>query len=128
MFELLLIAFQFIGELLLQIFGELFFETIIRSLGEPFQTKPNAWMAALGLALFGAIAGGLSLLFFPNYLVPASGRIINLLGTPIAVGLFMMAVGAWRAKRGESVLRIDRFFYGYLFALCFALVRFGFAK
>jgi len=31
--------------------------------------------------------------------------------------------GRWRARRGDRVLRIDRFFYGYMFALGFASVR-----
>jgi len=39
----------------------------------------------------------------------------------------MSAMGYWRARRGQAVLRIDRFAYGYLFALTFALVRFWFA-
>ncbi len=40
----------------------------------------------------------------------------------------MVALGARRAKRGEPLLRIDRFSYGYLFALSLALVRFNFAQ
>jgi hypothetical protein len=36
-------------------------------------------------------------------------------------------MGAWRARRGQQVLRIDRFAYGYLFALSLGLVRFYFA-
>lgn len=39
----------------------------------------------------------------------------------------MTAMGAWRARRGEPVLRIDKFAYGYLFALSLAIVRFIFA-
>jgi len=39
----------------------------------------------------------------------------------------MAILGAWRARRGQQVLRIDRFAYGYLFALSIALVRFYFA-
>ncbi|MDC9640262.1 hypothetical protein QYG06_18720 [Xanthomonas euvesicatoria] len=39
----------------------------------------------------------------------------------------MAALGAWRARRGDPVLRIDRFSHGYLFALCFALMRYFFA-
>ncbi|MEG2050389.1 MAG: hypothetical protein RR100_26340 [Comamonas sp.] len=48
--------------------------------------------------------------------------------TAIAVGAVMGAMGAWRARKGEPLLRINRFFYGYLFALCFALVRFVWAS
>jgi hypothetical protein len=47
--------------------------------------------------------------------------------TPLLVGGIMVAMGAWRARRGQAVLRIDRFTYGYLFALSLALVRFFFA-
>ena len=36
-------------------------------------------------------------------------------------------LGRWRARRGDDVLRIDRFACGYLFALSLALVRYFFA-
>lgn len=98
------------------------------SLAEPFRKSPNPWLAALGYAIFGALAGGLSLLVFPAHLTPAGlPRLANLLLTPLAVGLCMSAMGAWRSKRGDILLRIDRFSYGYLFALTMALVRFQFA-
>jgi hypothetical protein len=54
-------------------------------------------------------------------------RKINLLVTPLAAGGMMCLIGAWRARRGDDVLRIDRFAYGYVFALSLALVRFVFA-
>ena len=69
----------------------------------------------------------MSLLAFPTNLVPEAWRVANLVATPLAVGGIMAAIGAWRARRGGSVLRIDRFAYGYLFALSLALVRFFFA-
>jgi hypothetical protein len=40
----------------------------------------------------------------------------------------MVAIGAWRKRRGDAILRIDKFFYGYLFAFTFALIRFHFAN
>jgi len=120
---------QALGEFLLQVLGEALLELGFHSLAEPFRRPPNPWMAALGYALFGAILGGLSLLVFPHHLTPAGlARIANLVLTPIAVGLCMVAMGAWRARRGDPVLRIDRFSYGYLFALTLALVRFNFAQ
>jgi hypothetical protein len=39
----------------------------------------------------------------------------------------MAGMGAWRARRGQPVLRIDKFAYGFLFALALALVRYFFA-
>lgn len=116
--------FEVLGEFLLQVVGEALIELGFHSLAEPFQKPPNPWLAAIGYALFGSILGGLSLLAFPNNLVPEPWRLLNLVATPFAVGALMVAMGAWRARRGQPVLRIDRFAYGYLFALALALVRF----
>lgn len=126
MLELL---FQVIGEFLLQVFVEALAELGFHSLAEPFRRPPNPWLAALGYTIFGAALGGLSLLVLPAHLTPSgAARIANLVLTPIAVGACMAAFGSWRAKRGEQRLRIDKFSYGYLFALSLALVRFYFAQ
>lgn len=123
------VLFQLLGEFLLQIFGEALLELGLHALKEPLRQPPRPWLAALGYALFGAMLGGLSLLVVPQHLTPAGlGRFVNLVLTPVAVGACMGAIGAWRAKRGDQVLRIDSFAYGYLLALAFALIRFCFAK
>lgn len=38
----------------------------------------------------------------------------------------MATFGAWRARRDQRVLRIDRFVYAHLFALATAVVRVAF--
>jgi hypothetical protein len=120
---------QIIGEFILQIVVEALFALGYSSLAETFKQPPNPWLAALGFLLFGAIAGGLSLLVFPSNLTPAGlPRVANLIFTPLLVGLCMSAIGAWRSKRGNLVLRIDKFWYGYCLALALALVRFRFAS
>jgi len=123
---------EFIVELLLefliQVVGEALFELGLHSMAEPFRRPPNPWLAALGYAIFGLIVGGLSLWPFPQHMVAAPmWRWVNLLTTPVLVGLCMSWLGAWRSRRGQTVFRIDRFAYGYLFALCFAAVRFEWA-
>jgi hypothetical protein len=121
--------FQIVGEFLLQAIGEALFEIGLHSLAEPFRKPPNPWLASIGYAIFGATFGGLSLLAFPTHLTPAGAlRIANLVITPPAVGGIMAAMGAWRTRRGDSLFRIDRFSYGFLFALALALVRFKFAR
>jgi hypothetical protein len=120
---------EFIGEFLVQVVVEALVELGLHSVAEPFRQPPNPWLAALGYALFGAALGGLSLWALPAYLTPpGAARVANLVLTPIAVGACMVALGAWRAQRGEPLLRIDRFSYGYLFAFSLALVRFQFAQ
>ncbi len=119
--------FEVVGEFLLQAVIEILVELGVHSLAEPFRKRPSPWLAAFGYAVFGATAGGLSLLVFPHHLTPEDWRIAHLLATPVAVGIGMMMLGRWRARRGDDVLRIDRFACGYLFALSLALVRYFFA-
>ena len=125
MLELL---FEFFTEFLLQIVVELLAEIGLRSTTEPFRKPPNPWLAAIGYAIFGATAGGISLFVLPEPVVQEeTWRLVNLAVTPVLAGLTMAAMGAWRSRRGQQTLRIDRFSYGYLFALCMAIVRFHFA-
>ena len=127
-FELLLAALQILGELLLQVVLEVLAELGLRSVREPFRRPEpiHPFMAAVGYALFGAIAGGASLWLFPNLFIGTrSLRLMNLVVTPVAAGLMMSAIGAWRRRRDETLIRIDRFGYGFLFALSMAAVRFA---
>jgi hypothetical protein len=119
---------QFLFELLVQIAGQFLFELGLHALAEPFRKSPNPWVAALGYVLLGVILGALTLWPIPSHMVKASMlRWINLALTPVLAGGFMSLLGSWRERRGQLVLRIDRFSYGYLFALSVALVRFTWA-
>jgi hypothetical protein len=122
------ILFEFFGEFLLQVLAQAFIEIGWHALFEPFRKQPSPWLAAVGYAIFGAVIGGLSLLVFPHYMVADKNlRVLNAALSPIAAGLSMAAMGAWRARRGQAVLRVDKFSYGYVFALSWGLVRFWFA-
>lgn len=126
MFEFLI---ELLGEFLIQLVLEIVAEFGIRWLAEPFRRRPRPWLAALGYIVFGIIAGVLSLLVFrAHFIRQPAAQILNLIVTPLTVGLAMWTLGQWRAKRGETVLGIDRFWYGYLFALALALCRFWFAQ
>jgi hypothetical protein len=123
------IVIEILGELLLQVVVETLLQAGMHSLAAPFHRDSSPWLAAVGYAFFGAVFGGISLLVFPDYLMANKGlRIANAALSPIVAGLSMAALGAWHARRGQAVLRIDKFSYGYLFALGFALVRFWFAS
>ena len=116
--------FEVFGEFIVQILLEALAEAGLHAMAEPLRKPPNPWLAALGYLLFGTLVGGASVLVFPHNMVPEPWRITNLLVTPVAAGVMMSALGAWRERRGQSRIRIDRFSYGYLFAFGLALVRF----
>ena len=80
-------VFELLGELLLQAFGELIAELIGRSITEPFRRpKPvHPVLATLGYAIFGALAGGISLWLLPSLFIAADWlRALNLVVTPRA--------------------------------------------
>lgn len=116
--------FEVFGEFLFQILLEALAEAGLHALSDPLRKPPNPWLAALGYLLLGTLVGGVSVLVFPHNMVPVPWRISNLLVTPVAAGVMMSALGAWRERRGQDRIRIDRFSYGYLFAFGLALVRF----
>ena len=121
------LLFEFLGELLLQIFAEVLFELGLHSLAAAFKKSANPYLATIGYVLLGALAGALSLWAFPSlFIVSQVGRIVNVVVTPVLAGGAMAAIGAWRRRRDDPLVLLDRFAYGYLFALVMALVRLRF--
>lgn len=121
------IIFQFIGEIVLQLVFELLAELGWRSCMDTLRQRSNSVFSAFGHMLLGLLAGAISLWLSPHLLMPGYGlRIANLIVTPVAAGLLMSLLGTWRRRRGQALLRLDRFIYAYLFAFAMALVRFSF--
>jgi hypothetical protein len=132
---------EFLFELFFELFGEIFVQVLFESLAEVgihiFRKRkgdqgegaaPSTWRLVIGYSALGLLAGAVSLMIFPNSLMHTrAGRITSLVLSPIASGLAMAMIGAWRKKRGQQTLDIDRFAYGYVFALAMALVRFNWA-
>jgi len=119
--------FEIFGEFLIQVIGEALVEIGLHTWADRSRRPVHPLLSMLGHAFFGAVIGGLSLLVFPHNLVPPQLRLPNLVLTPLAVGGLMAWMGAWRARRGQAPLQIDRFACGSLFAFALALVRFRFA-
>jgi hypothetical protein len=127
---------EFILELLFEIFGEFILQFVFEALSEaglhlfrkPAQPRPSSpWLAIAGYALLGALCGGLSLWIFPSFFIRSHvGRGISLVVTPLLAAGAMALMGAWRRKRGEELIRLDRFTYGYVFAFAMAAIRFSF--
>ena len=116
-------------ELVLQVVFEFLAESGLRRTRVLFRRPKSPILAGLGYALLGAAGGGISLVPFPAlFLASSTTRVANLVLTPVAAGFVMVAVGAWRRRRGQPLLRIDRFAYGYVFAIAMAAVRFAFGR
>jgi hypothetical protein len=130
LFELLAPVLELLAEMVLQVAVEWLAEFGFRAVKTPLQggSKASASMAVVGYGLFGAAAGGLSLLVFPSSFVASPAlRVVNLVVTPLVSGALMSVLGAWRRRRGQELIRLDRFAYGLVFAFAMAGVRFAFA-
>lgn len=114
---------QVLLEIVLQVFGEALAEFGWHCVAEAFERRPNPWMAALGYAILGAGVGAVSSLLVPALIASPGLRIANLAITPLVAGGTTSMIGAWRRRRGQDLIRLDRFGYGYLFALSMALAR-----
>ena len=126
---------EFVFQLILELCGEILVQIIFEALtaaglhllrSSDREVVPGStWKVALGYSLLGGIAGGLSLLHFPHSLMHTThGRVACLVLAPVVSGLAMAIIGGWRRRRGQPVLGIDGFAYGYVFAFAMALVRF----
>jgi xanthine/uracil permease len=121
------VALQFFFEVLLQIVLEALVEFGLHAVREPFRKQPHPAAATVGYLFLGLVVGSVSLVLVPHSFAQGAWRLISLAVGPVVGGLAMVALGAWRAKRGQDLVRLDRFLYGYLFAVAFTLVRFQFA-
>ncbi len=124
------IVFEIFGEFLLQLVFELLVQGGMRVAGKrdhPVR-QPSVWMTGIGYALFGAAAGALSVWLLPHYLLATPQlRLGYLLLAPIGAGAVIAGIGLLRIRKGKREVGIDRFIFGYIFALAFALVRHHFA-
>src|SRR5579864_8812498 len=101
---------------------------LISRLFETLETENP--VAALSLyVLFGVLAGGCSLVFFPHRLVrPSRIRGISLVVSPLLAGAALSSLGSLLRRRDKLVTRIESFRYGFAFAFGMAFIRFLFMR
>lgn len=125
--EFLALFIQLVLEVGLQLFGSLGFDAATTSRDRTDKEKAGCWWLVL-FAVFGAICGGLSLIFAPQLMLPNLGlRLANLIVAPLLAGTisYLVARYVWTSKGLEPS---HHFWRGFWFALFFGLCRFAFAK
>jgi multisubunit Na+/H+ antiporter MnhG subunit len=128
---------EFLFEILFEIFGEIILSLIFEGLAElgfhkaaSVYSKPrHPVISGIGYLLLGGLAGGLSLVIFPESFVHTESlKLVNLFVTPVLLGLIMVMIGKLREKKGQERVKLDRFSYGFLFAFGMSFVRFMWAS
>ena len=127
LFELLNGLLNFLGEMLLQAIWQIVAEILGNACAAPFRRNGEAHpvLAGVGYVFYGGMVGLASFFLLPGSIaLPRWLRIVNLIVAPIACGLVMAAFGNYKRSRGKDTIRMDSFWYGFLFALAMAGVRF----
>ena len=121
--EIVVLIFQFVIEVGIQIFGGLGLDLAASRRSDDKSEAGCGWVVVF--AVVGAIFGGLSLLVAPNLMLPNMGlRIGNLVVSPLIAG----GVSYLVAKNMRSSGPADEHFWrGFLFAFAFGVVRFAYA-
>jgi undecaprenyl pyrophosphate phosphatase UppP len=128
--ELLIWILQAFVELFSELFGQIVLEFFIdlglRALKDAAhsQTKQHPIPLFIGYLLLGAVIGGISTAFLPDHFIKKPlMRWVNLIVTPAIAGMLMGWVGGWNDKRGRRVINLERFPFGWAFAIGLAVVR-----
>lgn len=129
--EILLQVVVWILEALLEVLLQVGFGALGEILGRALK-KPSAdfqsvhpWWGALGYAVFGAAMGFVSLQVFPTLMIQSPTlRMVNVVLAPVLTGASMAALGAWRRKNDQAIMRLDTFAYGVYFGFAMSLVRY----
>ena len=105
--------------LLLQGLYELGFRSVARLRPmEQLRRKPRHWAAIVWWAIFGAMAGDISLFLLPQRLMHGTWTLITALLLPLLAGLAAFLLSGWHKTR---------FVCGYAFALAFIALRYWLA-
>ena len=129
--EILLQVVVWILEALLEVLLQVGFGALGEILGRALK-KPSAdfqsvhpWWGALGYAVLGAAMGFVSLQVFPTLMIQSPTlRMVNVVLAPVLTGASMAALGAWRRKNDQAIMRLDTFAYGVYFGFAMSLVRY----
>ena len=114
-----------------EVFGPLIFvlfaESGVKSMIHAFDLKgPKLPVyAMLGYTILAAMFACLSFylsskLFIQN----ETFQLLNLIFTPIVIGIFMALKGRWLRRNDGEVIRLDTFWYGLVFGIVFVMIRY----
>lgn len=117
---------QIFLELFLNLVGEALTDVVLHISSRFIRTRKtvNALLTLIMYLGIGVLVGFFSLLIFPNYFVrSANPPGISLLITPVLAGFTMSAIGWFRERQGKSLIRLETFSCGFIFAFGMALIR-----
>ena len=125
------ILFELVVQFVVEVIVQGGFELGFRGLVEPFRKdrRPNVWLGLIAYTCMGAISGVISIWLIPMHVIKHPIlQYAHLAVTPIALGFAFEWLGRRRESKGKPKMLVDRFSYGFVFALTMGLIRFWLAQ
>ena len=135
MWAVIEIVAYFLGDLAFEVIFQLLANFVAEIIGRSFlwgfrdfNQRSSAFYIGC-YCLCGLAIGLVSVWQFPALFIKAQWlRMANLLFSPVAAGGVLSYIGRRRRRHDRSTIRLETFFYGYLFSFSFVLVRFVFGR
>ena len=120
------VIFTIVGEIILQVVAELFFNLGLGTIGNTLKRKKraNPFMAGVGFIILGSITGLFVSWLLPERIVPGVDlHGLSVLLAAAGTGTVMMFYGRWQTSLGKQTTYLATFWGGGLFAFSMALTR-----
>jgi len=117
---------QIFLEFLLQVVGGVITDVVLHALSRFIRSSRtlNALVTLIMYLGLGLFVGWLSILILPEAFVRSSNlHGISLLITPVLAGFTMSALGWIRLRQRKTLIRLETFSCGFIFAFAMALIR-----
>ena len=117
---------QIFLEFLLQVVGGVITGVVLHALSRFIRSRRtlNALITLIMYLTLGLFVGWLSILILPEAFVRSSNlHGISLLITPVLAGFTMSALGWIRLRQRKTLIRLETFSCGFIFAFAMALIR-----
>ena len=117
---------QIFLEFLLQVVGGVITDVVLHALSRFIRSRRtlNALVTLIMYLGLGLFVGWLSILILPEAFVRSSNlHGISLLITPVLAGFTMSALGWIRLRQRKTLIRLEAFSCGFIFAFAMALIR-----
>ena len=117
---------QIFLEFLLQVVGGVITDVVLHALSRFIRSRRtlNALVTLIMYLGLGLFVGWLSILILPEAFVRSSNlHGISLLITPVLAGFTMSALGWIRLRQRKTLIRLETFSCGFIFAFAMALIR-----
>ena len=117
---------QIFLEFLLQVVGGVITDVVLHALSRFIRSRRtlNALVTLIMYLGLGLFVGWLSILILPEAFVRSSNlHGISLLITPVLAGFTMSALGWIRLRQRKTLIRLETFSCGFVFAFGMALIR-----